>query len=150
MIRGEVINNTKLPAKGSFDSALHKTISKLTYKLLGMVKADFLSGQSLKRKSGRLSRSINAKFEDSGNTGVVGTTVSYAAQHEYGLAVTIPAHMRMMKQAWGRPVKSPRLVEVKSHTVKYPERSFLRAALKDLEPEIQPAIQKAVKDAIKI
>ena len=149
MINVDVTNNFRPPARGSFDAAMHKAIKKLTFKLLGMVKQNYLSGQSLNRKSGRLSRSTNAAFEGSGNTGVVGTKVSYGAIHEYGLNVSIPAHMRMMKKAWGRPVSNPRLIEVRAHTVKYPERSFLRAALRDLEPEIQPAIQKAINEVVR-
>lgn len=146
MIKGEITSKGELPKKGSYDSALEKTISKLTYKLLGMVKADFLSGQSLKVKTGNLRRNINPSFENDGKTGVVGTNVKYAAQHEYGLSVTIPAHMRMMTKAWGKPVKNPREISISSHTVKYPERSFLRAALKQLEPQIKPAIDKAVSE----
>jgi phage gpG-like protein len=150
MIRGTVTNNTKLPKSGTFESALAKTISALTFRLLGMVKQDKLSGDPLNRKSGRLSRSVNAKFEDAGKTGVVGTNVIYGAVHEKGGAVSIPAHMRKMKQAFGRPVAVPRDIAVSAHTANFPKRSFLASALRELEPQIKPAIQAAVRDVIKV
>lgn len=150
MISGTVTNNTKLPAKGTYSSALHKTIAALTMKLLGMVKSDKLSGQVLNRKTGRLSRSINAKFENGGSTGVVGTNVAYGKVHENGGAYSIPAHMRMMKVAFGKPVQNPRMIEVREHIARFPERSFLRTALRELEPEIQPALNKAIKETISL
>lgn len=153
MIKGSVENNIKLPEVGSFESALGKTIKSLTLKLVGMVKEGKLSGQVLnvgKKKGGRLRRSISPAFENNGQTGIVGSNVSYAKVHEYGGAITIPEHMRMMTKAWGKLVKSPRQITVKSHIANYPERSFLRSALKDLEPEIQPAIKQAIREAIKL
>lgn len=150
MISGSVTNKTNLPKAGQFNSALGKTIKELTFKLVGMVKADKLSGQALHRRSGRLSRSINAQFTDDGKTGVVGTNVVYGKAHESGGTFNIPEHMRMMKQAFGRPVKNPREITVRAHTATFPQRSFLASALRDLEPQIKPAVEKAVKGVISL
>lgn len=148
MITGSIENNVKLPIK-KIEPALKVVIQRLTYKLLAMVKAEKLSGQVLNVKTGKLRRSINAKFENSGNTGVVGTNVIYGRVHEKGGALEIPQHMRMMKQAFGKPAKVPREISISGHVANFPERSFLRSALRDLEPSIQSEVSKTVYGAIK-
>ena len=141
MIFGRVTNNTNLPKPQQIRELLRKCIAKLTFKLLAKVKQDKLTGQVLNRVTGRLSRSVTANFKDGGLTGIVGTNVSYGAVHELGLEVVIKSHMRMMKQAFGKPI-AERLVEVKQHTVNFPEKSFLRSALKDMQPEIKDALDQ--------
>jgi phage gpG-like protein len=141
MIQGKVTDKTNLPKPMQIRELVRKCIAKLTFKLLAKVKQDKLTGQVLNRRTGRLSRSVNADFKDDGMTGVVGTNVEYAAVHELGLEVVIKSHMRMMKQAFGRPVEE-RLVQVRQHTVNFPEKSFLRSALKDMGPEIRDALDQ--------
>lgn len=141
MITGKVTNKVNLPKPQQIHLLLKQCIAKLTFKLLAKVKQDKLTGQVLNRVTGRLSRSVNADFKDDGLTGVVGTNVVYGAVHELGLEVVIKSHMRMMKQAFGRPI-TERLVEVKQHTVKFPEKSFLRSALKDMGPQIKDALDE--------
>jgi phage gpG-like protein len=148
VITGSIENNVRLPA-GKFEPALKQLIQRLTFKLLAMVKAEKLSGQVLNVKTGKLRRSINAKFENSGNTGTVGTNLIYAKVHENGGPIEIGAHMRMMKQAFGKPVKVPREIPISAHIANFPEKSFLRSALKDLEPKIQPAVDRMVKKVLK-
>lgn len=148
MITGTIENNVKLPS-GKIEPALKVVIQRLTYKLLAMVKADKLSGQVLNVKTGKLRRSINAKIENNGKTGVVGTNVIYGRVHEKGGALEIGAHMRMMKKAFGKPVMVPREISIRSHIANFPERSFLRAALKDLEPNIKYEVDKAISVAVK-
>lgn len=103
-----------------------------------------LSGQVLNRVTGNLASSINAggpntasEFLDSGNEiiGRVGTKVRYAAVHEYGGDVKVPAHERM-----GRPVKA--------YTAHFKERSFLRSGLQDQGDQIRAAIANAVRQGL--
>jgi phage gpG-like protein len=148
VITGSIENRARLPA-GKFEPALKQLIQRLTFKLLAMVKADKLSGQVLNVKTGKLRRSINAKFENNGNTGTVGTNLIYGKVHENGGPIEISAHMRMMKQAFGRHVKVPREISVSNYIANFPERSFLRSALKDIEPAIQPAVARLIKKALK-
>lgn len=104
-----------------------------------------LSGDVLNVRTGRLRRSINVKFNTSetGAEATIGTNVEYARVHEYGGLVRIKEHMRMMTQAFGRPVKEPREIPVAAHDVNYPERSFLRSSLKELAPKIIAQIKAA-------
>lgn len=157
MIKGTISNNIKLPEKGSMQAGLAVAIRRLTMKCLAISKEDrFATGggkgsaplaDKLTSRSGRLRRSINAKFEDGGQTGIVGTAVNYGAVHEYGASLV--AQRKNLKHA-------PHLVKRKNgehvmtgtaYGIKYPERSFLRAALKAIEKDIQPEINAAVKKA---
>jgi len=157
MIQGEVVGGTELVQRiGAFgpkiQGGLENAIRKLTLQLLANVKADKLSGQVLNVKTGRLRRSITQRVDGAGTasvTGSVGTNVGYGKVHEFGGPQTIKTHMRMMTQAWGRPVKNPRQISVREHIAKFPERSFLRSALADLEPKIKATLQGAVTEAIK-
>lgn len=113
-------------------------IGRLVLILQRKVKVEKLSGQVLNVRTGRLRRSIAQDVSAQGDkvTGVVSTAVDYARPHEYSFKgpVTIRAHMRTVKQAFGKPI-SPRDVQVKAHTanINLPERSFLRSALRELE-----------------
>lgn len=126
-----------------------KTVVRLVLKLLRKVKQDKLSGQVLNVRTGRLRRSINQRVTESEGRidGLVGTNVEYARAHELGFtgSVTVKEHMRLIKKAWGHSIK-PKQVEVKSHSraVKFPEKSFLQSALREMQPEIMTELQDAV------
>lgn len=113
-----------------------------------------VSGEVLKNRTGTLRRAINFRVEDAGGriVGTVGIKLRYAAAHEYGFkgTVTVRAHLRMMKVAWGRPVKEPRKIEVGAHTMKMnlPERSFLRSSLRELRSDIIADMQASVAKAV--
>lgn len=146
-----------------FDAAargeIQNGIGRITLKLLTRVKAQKLSGQALNVRTGRLRRSITQRIESGAEeiSGIVGTNVDYAAAHEYGFkgAVTVKQHLRLVKQAFGRPLKSPVWSTVSTHTknVSLPERSFLRSALADMknagiiEAEIDASIARAIEAA---
>ena len=135
-------------AKPRIQAKLEETMLRWAIRLMRHVKEDKLSGQVLKNRTGRLRRSINYRVEGTGTSNMVttvGTNVVYARPHEYGETVTVKAHLRMMTKAWGRPVRNPRQIMVKEHTVKYPERSFLRSALQDLEAQIREDLSKSIK-----
>lgn len=130
---------------------LADTIYALCIKLVGHIQQDKLQGQVLHHRSGRLQRSIHAnpiRTEGTKIIGEVGTNVEYAAVHEYGLTVTVSEHLMLVKQAWGRPLKEPKEVTVRAHKATYPERSFLRSALKDMAPEIRHALTTAAESVM--
>ena len=163
-ITGEVKGDREVVADlRRFDAAargeIQKGIGRITLKLLTLVKAQKLSGQALNVRTGRLRRSITQRIEAGADeiSGIVGTNVDYAAIHEYGFkgAVTVKQHLRLVKQAFGRPLKSPVWSTVGTHTknVSMPERSFLRSALADMkntgviEAEIDASIARAIEAA---
>lgn len=163
-ITGEVKGDREVVADlRRFDAAargeIQKGIGRITLKLLVRVKAQKLSGQALNVRTGRLRRSITQRIENNAEeiSGIVGTNVDYAAAHEYGFkgAVTVKQHLRLVKQAFGRPLKSPVWSTVNTHTknVSLPERSFLRSALADMknagiiEAEIDASIARAIEAA---
>lgn len=160
-IRGEIKGDREVVADlRRFDAAargeIQKGIGRIALKLLVRVKAQKLSGQALNVRTGRLRRSITQRIEASADeiSGIVGTNVDYAAVHEYGFkgAVSVKQHLRLVKEAFGRPLKSPVWSTVSAHSknVSLPERSFLRSALADLkgsgviEAEMDVAIANAI------
>lgn len=156
MIRGYVFGQRetiaklgKLSDKGK--AALKISVQRLTLKLLAKVKSEKLTGQVLNVRTGRLRRSINQRLElnSRGIFGKVGTNVKYGRAHELGLTVDVKAHARLIKQAWGKKLRTPKLVMVKAHKVKYPERSFLRSALKEMEPGIRAEMRRALIEGMK-
>lgn len=161
MIKAEIIGGDKVLAymAGIFPrvrAAARQSITRSLFELVAEVKSQKLSGQVLRNRTGRLRRSIHkSDVVDSGNeiSGTVGTNVQYAAVHEYGFAgtVTVKAHMRMIKQAWGKALKNPHEVSVRSHgrQVNLPERSFLRSALKEMAPAFIARLQTDINEALK-
>jgi len=129
-------------------------VQRLVLALLNRVKGEKLSGQVLRNQTGTLRRSINQRVtgDASTSTGSVGTNLSYAAAHEFGFKgpVSVKAHLRMVKVAWGKPVKNPGMHQWGAFTrqMNLPERSFLRSALKDMTPEIQARLTAAVRSAL--
>lgn len=156
MIRGTVTGGKKaqdgLKARGEKARSLTETlVMRLTMKLLRRVKLK-LSDDVLNVRTGRLRRSINTRFSSpaAGKTeGAVGTNIPYAKQHEFGETVNVKAHLRLVKQAWGRQLKTPVWSNVSAHSVTYPERSFLRSALAEMRGEIQKDLRQTAKEVAK-
>ena len=136
---------------------LVQSINKLSIKLVSKIKTEYLSGQVLHRRTGRLSRSVHANpvaVSEGSITGKVGTNVSYAAFHEYGFQGTesIKSHLRTITQAFGRQLKGgSKEVTVHAYTrqVDYPARSFMRAALHAMQDEIETTMQKSINGVLK-
>jgi len=63
-----------------------KAVTQASVYLMNYVQRNKLSGQVLKRRTGRLAGSIGYKVEEAGNTfsGRVGSPVEYSAIHETG------------------------------------------------------------------
>jgi phage gpG-like protein len=156
IIGGEALQNHVGNLYPKLIEAVRGSITRSLLDLVRYVKSEKLSGQVLRNRTGRLRRSINASqvIETAGGLeGTVGTNVEYGKTHEYGYQgpVTVKAHMRTIKQAWGHALKSPVSVSVRSHSrqVNLPERSFLRSALADLAPQISANIKADIERAWK-
>lgn len=170
MIKVQIIGDKELVAQLStaiekIRGSMIKSISRLTLELTKHVKEDKLSGQVLNvRTGGRLRRSIHNTIQSDPEqvVGKVGTDVVYAAFHEYGFHGTesVRAYTRrtltQMKDARRmNPAKyiSKRQgeIQVKAHTrqVNYPEHSFLRSALKDMEPYIKQQLVEAANGSVR-
>ena len=136
-------------------ASLRQSIGRLALKLQARVMRQKLSGQVLNVKTGRLRRSIDQVVRDNGDdiAGVVSSNVEYARAHEYGFSgqESVKAHLRTIKQAFGKPLKAPVTFQVQAHARKanIPERAFLRSALAEMQPEIQAEMRKAVGRALK-
>jgi len=142
---------------------LVKAMGRITLKLMRESVQNRLSGQVLKRRTGTLARSVtqSPRTFEVGQT-IVGTVgvndiagkggrapVKYGRAHEYGFSgtVSVKEHLRLVKQAFGKPLKTPVWSTVRAHSaqVNLPERSFLRSALKALSDAgvIQAEFDKA-------
>ena len=136
-------------------SGVRESIGRIVLRLTRYVKEQKLSGQVLKTRTGTLRRKINGRVsEDSvGITGTTGVKLSYAAAHEYGLdkVETVKAHLRTIKQAFGKQLASPIQVNVgqSSRHMILPERSFLRSSLRDLRSEIFEDLDQAVAGSVR-
>lgn len=135
------------------EQALRESVTRLTLKLAAYTKAEKLSGQVLKVRTGTLRHDVNHRVQALAGVvrGTVGVRVRYGAPHEYGFKgqVNIKAHLRTIKQAWGRPI-APRSVPVRafSRVLELPERSFLRSALADMTPAIRTDLVNSVTRAV--
>lgn len=156
MIRGMIVGQSETIAKlgkvkDQVRDGVRKSVVRLTLELLRKVKADKLSGQVLNVQTGRLRRSITQRVTEQGSTitGIVGTNVEYARAHELGFKgpVSVKAHLREIKKAWGKPLKAAKKIQVKPHTrqVELPARSFLRSALADMEPRIREEFRETLR-----
>jgi phage gpG-like protein len=127
----ELVNRLDGTMPQSIREQLLKTVEGLAIKLSRHVKEDKLSGQVLKVQTGRLRRSINYKLTDNGKSvvAIVGTNVEYARVHEYGGTFS-----RASKVGASRAI--------------YPERSFLRSSLQDMDSEIKTTIVRDVRLAM--
>ena len=161
MIKGWLLGGDKIirqltESPHYMQNALNQSVSRMALRLLARVKADKLSGQVLKVRTGRLRRSINQRVvrEGQGVYGYVGTNVDYGRTHEFGFkgAVSVRAHLREVKQAFGKPLQDAKSVFVQSYSrkVTLPPRSFLRSALREIEPEIRADMCKAMRSALPI
>jgi phage gpG-like protein len=161
MITAWLVGDKELQIKfegmlGRVNAGLGRACLALALELMGNVMRDKLSGQVLKVRTGTLRRSITARVEDTENSvlATVGTNVAYAARHEYGFTGTesVREHMRTITQAFGRPLKEGSksiTVHGFSRKINYPEHSFLRSALAELEPKIKTQLAQAVSEAVK-
>lgn len=140
----------------SLRAELRRSVAKLAFEVTDTAVAN-VSGRLLKRRTGALAGSINPRVTEdaSGVTAVVsagGVAAKYARVHEYGFEgpESVKAHMRRIKQAWGRPIE-PREVRVSAHTrnVNVPEKAYLRGALRQHKADILARLGAAAERAAK-
>lgn len=128
---------------------LRKSISRMTINLQDSVKRDFLSGQSLGVKTGRLKRSIQQEVTVSGTTvsGVVSTNVVYGIGWETGWSGD--AGRPSLKAAKSEFSLAATTDAFKNGTPK--KRAFLVPALRafDVSGAIQTGISDAIEKAVK-
>jgi phage gpG-like protein len=151
MLKGYVIGGEQVVAKfqvmpQEFHAALKKGITRAVIMVQKLSKQK-LNGEVLNVRSGRLRRSINTRVTEAASKveGIVGTNVEYAHVHEFGFhgMVTVREHIRRAKSGKESMVRS------QSRKMDVPEKSFLRSALKELEPEIQGEIEGAINTYLK-
>lgn len=124
-----------------------RTMTMLGLMLVSHIQKTKLSGQRLHQRSGRLIGSIHEETEEVGEaiTTTVGTNVVYARPHEFGIrdSVQVKAHLRLIKQAWGRPI-TPREVHVRAHPMKMDltEKRFMRDSLSEFRPRAEERLSK--------
>jgi HK97 gp10 family phage protein len=136
---------------GKLTAALGEEAARLGDELRAAVERN-LSGGVLQQKTGRLAGSIEMSVQRNGAavSATVGTDVPYAAIHEYG--GMIPAHeilpqsARVLAFPWQGRERFFKRVELPA--VQMPERSFLRSALAEMEPEIRAAMAAAASRAV--
>jgi len=118
--------------------------------LQAKVQQDELSGSVLHVRSGALRQSIEQEVK--GDLAQVFSRSPYARFQEYGFSGSenVSAHLRMMKQAFGRSVRNPHQILVSAHTreISYLPQSFMRAALKEMKPEIMKDMRERIQEAI--
>lgn len=154
-IGGDVLAAVLRSYGGKVQTAIVQSIGRSALRLQSEVMDNRLSGQVLNIRTGNLHRSIHQQVTSSGGlvVGEVNTNVRYGVAHEYGFTgtVNVKASMRQIRQAFGRPLKSPRYVQIRAHSrnVKLPERSFLRSALRDMKPDIEADLQKSIERALR-
>jgi phage gpG-like protein len=159
MIRGWLVGDDKLVARmnampGRVHDSLVRRVTRLLLQLEAKVKGK-LSNEVLNVKTGTLRRSITQQLIDAPNqvAGIVGTNVPYARPHEYGFkgVVTVKSHLRSITKAFGKEIKSGSVsFNVRSHSrqVNLPERSFLRSALAEMDPQIKSELAEAVREGL--
>jgi phage gpG-like protein len=137
-------------------AAAKSSITRSTMKVNRLAKEKAPVGSPTRgdKHPGTLRRAINPKVTGSEViVGTVGIKLTYAAAHEFGCrdTVTVPDHLRMMRVAWGRPVANPRLIIVGTHPMhmNIKERSYLRAALRELRSDIIADLQSSVAKAVR-
>ncbi len=155
MIRGWLVGERQVQAKfdrimPSVREQLKQEVTRLAIKLTAHVKADYLSGQVLKNRTGKLRGSVNEKVEDSDSKveAAVGPNMEqaqYAAAWEFGFDRKVGAGAR------GGPNKiTGRALDY--YFTKHPPgtkhvdaRPYMRPALRDMADEIKKGMERAVR-----
>lgn len=134
-------------------AALMKKMTDAARDLSETIKEQYLSGQVLGIKSGRLRSSIYARAYDSGDNVILSFgsrgDVPYAAIHEYGgftkPHTILPKAARVL--AFMGPAGKTFAMSVNHPGSQMPERSYLRAALEAKIPDFEATVRSAVAEA---
>jgi phage gpG-like protein len=140
---------------GALPQSLAQRLAQEVEQLSGVLRDRIerkLSGEVLQQRSGRLAASIAVEVAANGPSvaATVGSDSRYAAIHEYGGVIPartiVPRDARALAFPWRGQQRFFRRVQLPAVTM--PERSFLRSALADTEPEIRAAIAAAAVEAL--
>lgn len=160
----EVVRHLNQTYPAAARARLRETVHALGFALEAKVKTEKLAGQVLNRRSGRLARSINTRFDDTEQSSVatVGTNLSYGRFWELGFSgtETVRAHTRRVSsrnvRGWvvtsyndvSRKKIAQGIGYVRAHTrrVNVAARPFLRSALQDMRPTIRASIERAMQN----
>jgi phage gpG-like protein len=129
---------------GALRSGIVRAVTRLALETQRLVQQK-LSGPVLAVRTGVLRSSINYRVQDSATevTATIGTAVKYAKFHEYGVPHSWEIRPRSAKalafEIGGRSIFAARVIHPP-----LPERSFLRSALREMEPRIKEELQAAV------
>lgn len=132
---------------GRAHEAIRKSVGRLVLELFVKVKQEKLSGpgkgQVLNVVTGRLRRSITQRVESGANEikGIVGTNVEYAKFHEFGQS--IKADLKKQREGVKRSLNASKPA---LNPGDLPARSFLRSALKEMEPRIREEFENSVRE----
>ena len=121
--------------------------------LQGYVKEKKLTGQVLDVQTGTLMRSVHVFQEETPEavSGFVATgrEAPYGAVHEFGGSFVIPGHRRTITQAFGRMLESAKTITVHQHLATFPERSFMRTALRENRGKFEEMTRGSVQAVLK-
>jgi phage gpG-like protein len=158
VITAYLIGDTQLIARlsampGKLRAGVGRAVLRLALLLQRKVQVEKLSGQVLKVKTGSLRSSINIQVSE-GATRVmasVGTNIRYAGIHEFGGTqpgrTILPKRGRALAFEFAGARRF--FASVNRPAAHYPERSFLRSALREMQPEIRTELETAVHDALR-
>lgn len=136
------------------------TVQKLGYALQARVQTNYLTGQVLKVRTGRLRSSIaqgsgdsRSRFESTAEKAIayVGTNVTYGVAWEKGLPArdVAPVRAKALRFEIGGEV----IFRKRVHIPAQPPRQFLEPALRDLRPtivyELGQALKRGMLEALK-
>jgi phage gpG-like protein len=155
MITMQIIGARELVARldampGRVKDGLARAVARLGLELQRKVQAEKLTGQVLKVRTGSLRSSINTEISEAAEevAASVGTNIRYARIHEYGVdhpwLIEAKAAKALRFEIGGRTVFA--------RSVRHPplpERSFLRSALREMQPKIEAGLREAVAQAIR-
>lgn len=140
----QVITRLSVTAPQQSLERMRATVRMLGYELERNIKTDWLTGRALKRRTGRLARSINTRFTSTGTseTASVGTNVSYARIWEVTGSKAFMIYPKNKKALFWPGARHP--VKSVMHPAQAP-RPFLKPALNEMRPRIHDQLAAAMR-----
>ena len=138
------------------ENAVVRRMDVLSWRLHRKITAEKLSGQVLRNRTGNLRRAVfplvparRTEFSIVGGA-ALGRTGYYGKAHEFGLTLHIPEIRPVNAKAlhWKMGGRDIFAMFARAHTVKMPQRSFMRSALRELAPMIRAELADAAREGI--
>jgi len=124
---------------------MQRAFARIAIRLQKYIVTQKLSGDPLKRHSGKLAASVIQRVENSGTkiSAIVqaGSLAPYAFVHEYGGTFQIPEHLSVSRLG--------RSFTVHAHSATFPERSFMRTSLEENVDMYLAEVSKAIGESLK-